>query len=328
MINPPCSENVRAKHSHLFILQPGRPERGGVDLALNMAFDFNGTNFFVNNATFDPPPIPVLLQILSGKRAAQDLLPLGSVYPLPSHSSIEITFPATSRAPGGPHPFHMHGVSPSFLSAVSIITLTAPPPGSMPSRWCAAPAQPRSTTATPSGATPSRRARPPRTTTSRSASGRTTLAPGSSIATSTSTSMPASPSPLPKRYPASRTRTPSHTSGHAFAPFMTRSRRRTTKRMHRACTLLTGASIDVWTIGHWLGHCSVDRIYEHFHDNDSPHLGDQICRPSAAAETSEYSTYRIRSAFGSSTMSTLSSLTSSALGLMYKCPFMYATKVR
>uniref|UniRef100_G0WM60 laccase n=2 Tax=Ganoderma TaxID=5314 RepID=G0WM60_9APHY len=88
---------------------PGRPEPGGVDLALNMAFDFNGTNFFVNNATFDPPPVPVLLQILSGKHAAQDLLPSGSVYALPSHSSIEITFPATARAPGGPHPFHMHG---------------------------------------------------------------------------------------------------------------------------------------------------------------------------------------------------------------------------
>ncbi|KAM5532459.1 hypothetical protein V8D89_013875 [Ganoderma adspersum] len=88
---------------------PGRPEPGGVDLALNMAFDFNGTNFFVNNATFAPPPVPVLLQILSGKHAAQDLLPPGSVYSLPSHSSIEITFPATARAPGGPHPFHMHG---------------------------------------------------------------------------------------------------------------------------------------------------------------------------------------------------------------------------
>nr|VWP02110.1 Uncharacterized protein [Ganoderma boninense] len=88
---------------------PGRPEPGGVDLALNMAFDFNGTNFFINNATFTPPPIPVLLQILSGKEAAQDLLPPGSVYSLPSHSSIEITFPATARAPGSPHPFHMHG---------------------------------------------------------------------------------------------------------------------------------------------------------------------------------------------------------------------------
>lgn len=76
-----------------------------------MAFDFNGTNFFVNNATLDPPPVPILLQILSGKHAAQDLLPPGSVYSLPSHSSIEITFPATARAPGGPHPFHMHGVS-------------------------------------------------------------------------------------------------------------------------------------------------------------------------------------------------------------------------
>ncbi|KAI0660667.1 laccase 5 [Cubamyces menziesii] len=86
---------------------PGRPVAGGVDKAINLAFSFNGSNFFINNATFIPPTVPVLLQILSGAHLAQDLLPPGSVYSLPPRSSIEITMPAL--LPGSPHPFHLHG---------------------------------------------------------------------------------------------------------------------------------------------------------------------------------------------------------------------------
>ncbi|KAH9849284.1 laccase 1 [Lenzites betulinus] len=88
---------------------PGEPVAGGVDKPLNMAFNFNGTNFFINGESFVPPTVPVLLQILSGAQTAQDLLPSGSVYVLPSNASIEITFPATAAAPGAPHPFHLHG---------------------------------------------------------------------------------------------------------------------------------------------------------------------------------------------------------------------------
>ncbi|KAI0778757.1 laccase 1 [Trametes elegans] len=88
---------------------PGSPVSGGVDLAINMAFNFNGTNFFINGESFVPPTVPVLLQILSGAQTAQDLLPTGSVYSLPSNASIEISFPATAAAPGAPHPFHLHG---------------------------------------------------------------------------------------------------------------------------------------------------------------------------------------------------------------------------
>nr|QBH72619.1 laccase [Trametes versicolor] len=88
---------------------PGSPAAGGVDLAINMAFNFNGTNFFINGASFTPPTVPVLLQIISGAQNAQDLLPSGSVYSLPSTADIEISFPATAAAPGAPHPFHLHG---------------------------------------------------------------------------------------------------------------------------------------------------------------------------------------------------------------------------
>ncbi|KAI1791912.1 laccase [Ganoderma leucocontextum] len=88
---------------------PGNPTQGGVDMAINMVFNFNGTKFSINGATFVPPTVPVLLQILSGAQTAQSLLPSGSVYALPLNSSIELTFPATANAPGAPHPFHLHG---------------------------------------------------------------------------------------------------------------------------------------------------------------------------------------------------------------------------
>ena len=62
----------------------------------------------------------MLLQILSGAQATQDLLPSGSVIPLPALSTIELSFPATANAPGVPHPFHLHGVrlSSSLPSAL------------------------------------------------------------------------------------------------------------------------------------------------------------------------------------------------------------------
>lgn len=58
------------------------------------------------------PEVPVLLQILSGKQNAQDLLPEGLVIPLPPNKSIQLSLPAsTIGGIGGPHPFHMHGHS-------------------------------------------------------------------------------------------------------------------------------------------------------------------------------------------------------------------------
>lgn len=80
---------------------PGEPLRGGVDIALNLKVS-NGRpgRFEINGASFVPPTIPVLLQILSGKHAAQDLLPSGSVYTLPPQKTIELSIPA--GVVGGP----------------------------------------------------------------------------------------------------------------------------------------------------------------------------------------------------------------------------------
>ncbi|KAK0470307.1 laccase lcc5 [Desarmillaria tabescens] len=87
---------------------PGMPEVGGVDYALNLAFAFTSAGTFtVNGAQFTAPSTPVLLQILSGAKSAGDLLPSGSVFSLPSNSTIELSMPG--GIVGGGHPFHLHG---------------------------------------------------------------------------------------------------------------------------------------------------------------------------------------------------------------------------
>ena len=77
---------------------PGKPIRGEADvnLNLNIGFNFNTQEFTMNNASFIPPTLPVLLQILSKTRTAQDLLPSGSVYVLPRNKVIEISIPGGS----------------------------------------------------------------------------------------------------------------------------------------------------------------------------------------------------------------------------------------
>ena len=58
----------------------------------------------MNNVTFIPPNVPVLLQILSGVTDPSELLPKGSIYGLGSNKSVEITIPA--GALGGPVSVH------------------------------------------------------------------------------------------------------------------------------------------------------------------------------------------------------------------------------
>ncbi|KIJ21195.1 laccase [Paxillus involutus ATCC 200175] len=92
---------------------PGTPEIGKADVNLNMVAGFQVPPglFLINNVSWVNPPMPVLLQILSGARHPSELLPSGSVYPLPLNKVIEISFPNNGAARGGPHPFHMHGHS-------------------------------------------------------------------------------------------------------------------------------------------------------------------------------------------------------------------------
>jgi len=85
----------------------GRPFAGGANFVKNLLFSFNNGRFAIDNVSFVPPTVPVLLQILSGAHTAQDLLPTGSIIALPPNSVIEISMPG--GVVGGGHPFHLHG---------------------------------------------------------------------------------------------------------------------------------------------------------------------------------------------------------------------------
>ena len=88
---------------------PGIPTPGAADVDLNLAilFDFTAFKFTINGAPFIPPTVPVLLQILSGARTAQELLPPGSVYVLPPNKVIEVTIPGGSvGSPVSPLSYH------------------------------------------------------------------------------------------------------------------------------------------------------------------------------------------------------------------------------
>ena len=77
---------------------PGVPKPGAADVNLNLDIQFNTTisKFSINNATFTPPSLPVLLQIISGASTPQQLLPPGDVYVLPSNKVIEVSMPGGS----------------------------------------------------------------------------------------------------------------------------------------------------------------------------------------------------------------------------------------
>lgn len=86
---------------------PGQHFPGGVDVPLNLKLTFDGARFDINGHSFIPPTAPVLLQILSGTHAAQDLLPPGSVITLPPNKTVEISIPA--GVIGGPVSNHIFG---------------------------------------------------------------------------------------------------------------------------------------------------------------------------------------------------------------------------
>ncbi|KAJ6609466.1 laccase [Mycena sp. CBHHK59/15] len=89
---------------------PGAHHVGGADVSINLVIGVNITakTYTLGGATFVPPTVPALLQILSGAQLAQELLPSGSYYALPPNKVIEVSIPGGSD-PGIPHPFHLHG---------------------------------------------------------------------------------------------------------------------------------------------------------------------------------------------------------------------------
>lgn len=57
--------------------------------------------FDINGVSYVSPSVPVLLQLLSGAKRPEDLIPSEQVFIIPKNSLIEVTFPV-----GQGHPFH------------------------------------------------------------------------------------------------------------------------------------------------------------------------------------------------------------------------------
>ncbi|KAI0285663.1 laccase 1 [Russula brevipes] len=111
-VNIPVSQNPlveTALHPLVPSPVPGNPTPGGADININLGVVLNLATFKfeVNGVSFEPPTVPVLLQILSGAKQASELLPKGSIYGLDPGKSVELVIPG--GAIGGPHPVHLHG---------------------------------------------------------------------------------------------------------------------------------------------------------------------------------------------------------------------------
>ncbi|EJD08221.1 laccase [Fomitiporia mediterranea MF3/22] len=91
------------------LINPGAP--GGHDIngadyniTLTTSLDLTTGLHLINGIAYEPPKIPILLQVLSGVTDPRKLLPKGSVIGLPRNKVIQVELPG-----GFPHPFHLHG---------------------------------------------------------------------------------------------------------------------------------------------------------------------------------------------------------------------------
>ncbi|KAG5644329.1 Acyl-coenzyme A oxidase 2 [Asterophora parasitica] len=103
-VNPLAEANL---HPLTSPAAPGLPTPGGVDFAQHFTFSIVAGKWRVNGQVFDPPTVPVLLQIMSGALTPGSILPAGSLYHLPPNKDIELSF--SGGGPGAPHPIHLHG---------------------------------------------------------------------------------------------------------------------------------------------------------------------------------------------------------------------------
>lgn len=81
---------------------PGERRLGGADIVIPIRQRYHDDTqlFDINNVTFRPPTVPVLLQILNGTYDVDHLMPQGSIYKLKANSSVELQIYGLSR--GGP----------------------------------------------------------------------------------------------------------------------------------------------------------------------------------------------------------------------------------
>jgi iron transport multicopper oxidase len=101
---------------------PGKPYVGGADVVLNIkhAFDPALFKFVMNGHPWDPPSVPAFLQIMSGAKTAQELMPNGSYYALPRNKVIELSLPGTGADQGGPVSLLLVRICYGMLTAVDL----------------------------------------------------------------------------------------------------------------------------------------------------------------------------------------------------------------
>ncbi|KAF8885058.1 Cupredoxin [Gymnopilus junonius] len=87
----------------------------------NLKHLFVNGSFEVNNATFIPPKVPVLLQILSHKYKPKSCFLMGPFYLLEPNKIVEISMPGGST--GSPHPIHLHGHAFSVVRSAGSSTV-------------------------------------------------------------------------------------------------------------------------------------------------------------------------------------------------------------
>jgi iron transport multicopper oxidase len=104
---------------------PGKPHAGGADVQLNLEFGLGNFRFSINGVSYNPPTVPVLLQILSGAKTAADLLPTGSIYVLPPNKVIEISMPDNEETgPGVSDKPFCHQISGLKFFCFSILSIS------------------------------------------------------------------------------------------------------------------------------------------------------------------------------------------------------------
>lgn len=102
---------------------PAAPGPVDVQLTLDIGVDNSTGLYTVNGTTYTPPPIPVLLQILSGNMTAQQLMPAGSIYEVKRNQTVEITMP--DFFPVSTPFFWMHDTFRRFLIVFSLLASDA-----------------------------------------------------------------------------------------------------------------------------------------------------------------------------------------------------------
>ncbi|KAJ2913650.1 hypothetical protein MD484_g6750, partial [Candolleomyces efflorescens] len=114
---PPMINFLRESNLHPFAnpQAPGLPQIDGSDFNKTFEVDFRNARFLMNNASWQAPATPILLQILSGRNASE-LMPQDSIVPLGRNLVVQLNITSISGV-AVPHPFHLHGHSFSVIKS-------------------------------------------------------------------------------------------------------------------------------------------------------------------------------------------------------------------